>query len=320
MSLFQKFFLENPDFAASPAPVITLLFERAPKGLGIPQRLDEVFPVEAGDATVELEVEADWREDRSLLLRFTAGEHVVEAAGLVNPVPGPVADRCIWSGFWRPDIKELLASHQAHLMLRYTGEAIDTVEKFIFLYKIALVFYSEVLVGVLSEPAWVSHPANILPNLLSEEMLPVVREDPPLLYWTGFVEMEAAGENWWVSRGHHLFNLPDFVLHKELIEDPQAVQEVFHELFHFAYFQQQPLNPGNLVAINEDQAYEIVPLDESLKQLGGPGETHIVHPLTPEEAQEIIENEGLMEEADSGNGKNENSPGPEIDFSNFSNN
>lgn len=281
--------LRNPDgFALSEQPVITLLYDRLPVGYDWLNRLGVLNQIEALKESPEASVAQNWSAEKPLLANVTFDNlHAVEIAGLAGALPEAVQQRCIWSGGWRIDLKELMASHRGHIVLRYTGQAGDPIEQYLALYKLASVFPPSGLLGVVLEPAWASHPGELVFNLVEPEMLNVVRDSPPFLYWSGFIALEAESYTFLVSRGHHLFGLPDFAWVHQEAQDPQEVQHVFHDLLTYFLDQQIAPEAGHVVAVNEDHAYEFFAVEDSLSILRGAGETLIVHPLSAEEQLEL---------------------------------
>lgn len=288
MSLFQKFFLNQSQPVESELPILSLLYSRLPTGSDFLERLHTLANEGPEPFEPELSIESHWRDGQKPLLAEVAwGQHKVEVAGLFAPLPSIATERCIWPSYWRPDIKELMASHQHNIILRYAGTHPDPIERHVALYLLANIFPTESLVGVANEPAWTCHPAVVIPNIMNPEMLQVVRESPPLLYWTGFMALEAEGYLWYISRGHHLFGLPDFAFLAHDPGDALEVQNLFHEMFTYLYFNKKQVGPGDIVGIDEDHAYEVVEIEDDLQILRGVGTTYILHPLSPEEADSL---------------------------------
>ena len=90
MNLFQKFFLQQPDFAARELPALSLLYDSRPQldaGL-LEARLGELAGLEPLRGTPRLEVEADWTTGSLFLAALSFDDHRVEIAGFSAPMPG----------------------------------------------------------------------------------------------------------------------------------------------------------------------------------------------------------------------------------------
>jgi hypothetical protein len=128
-------------------------------------------------------------------------------------------------------------------------------------------------------------------------MIPVVRDSPPLLYWTGYLQMDLLDFRWAFSRGNYLFGVPDFVF---LLDDTEmdglAIQNLFHEVFTYTYFEQKPLRPGDILTIENGHSFEMVELEDELAELRGQGETFILHPVTDEEVELAMANQQMLQE------------------------
>jgi hypothetical protein len=120
-------------------------------------------------------------------------------------------------------------------------------------------------------------------------MLQVCRDSPPLLYWTGLVIFQVAEFQWYVSRGHHLFGQKDFAYMADEAAQPLDIQNLFHELFQYCYFEEKSLQAGDVIQIGDDHYYEFYELDKELEMLENMGETLIVHPLAREEYEQMLQ-------------------------------
>jgi len=263
MNLFQKFFLEQPDFAARTQPALNLLYSRKP-GLSLSDleaRLEELGGLEPLRTTPRLELEADWNESSVLLAALTFDDHRIEIAGFAAPMPAASVERCIMASNWSVDFKELLQSHMLYITLCYEGSVSDPIEQYVALYKTARLFMDENLLGVANEPAWTCHPINVLEQMTDPAFLPMLRQSPPLIYWTGFVKGMMNDEYWALTKGFHIFGVPDLVTDVSSQEDLQHWHDVFHEVFHYLYFEQSDVQAGDALQINEDDflLFEAIP-------------------------------------------------------------
>lgn len=259
------------------------MFARKPR-TALEDRLNLISAFEPVTTEPHLNVEQDWRSSESLLAELSFDNHLIEIAGFPSPLPAQAAERTILASNWAADVKELMNSHLLHVVLQYGGHHPDPIEQYIALYKVAALFDEEDLLGVANEPAWTAHPREMIQNILDPELLKVCRQSPPLIYWTGFVKaMLGEEERWTFTRGNHLFNVPDFAWLLEYGADPLHAHDVFHELFHYCYYENSDVQPGDAIQVDNDVYYAFYEADGPYETLKGEGRLLIVTPVSEAE-------------------------------------
>lgn len=292
MKLFKKFFLEKPSFTASQTPVIALLFNRRPN-INLQEAIGTISSFEPTRNRPKVIIEKDWSNDMMLLAEVNFDEHVVEIAGLQSPLPTSVMEQTIYCAPWTADLKELLQSHLMNVILCYNGSHEDPIEQYIALYKVAALFASDELIGVVNEPAWTCHPATGIYQILESKMLSISRQSPPLIFWSGFVRGQLMTENreefWAMSKGFHLFGVPDLLYQYDGSTDLWQISELFQELFHYFYFENADIQNGDAIQVGDNQYYLFTDLESILddqpeyESLKGIGETFIFEITTEDQ-------------------------------------
>jgi len=155
-----------------------------------------------------------------VLGRIQFDNHEIHIAGLGQPLSPEVVDRTILASQWQPQIKAAMRQHQSHLSLVYAGQSHDPIEKMIALYKVARAFRNENSLGIVNENAWTAHPVA---DTLSPEQITSYRENLPFALWMGYIKIFTDPEHfWWVTKGHHLFDVPDLAYFVHPGEDENA--------------------------------------------------------------------------------------------------
>lgn len=287
MQLFRKFFLNQPALVQSVVPVLNLLYRQLPRFAILPHLRQAGW----ADGSYVLDIEKDWTTDELLLAKLSFGEHAVELAGLPTPLPRISLERTVMHAHWANELKAQAIGHQANLILSYAGASRDAIAQYQALYHVAQLFAAG-CVGVVNEPAWNYHPAQLIVKLNEPELIAVARESPPLIFWTGFMKLDADGALWYLTRGNHLFGVPDFALHHTLHEVAVNVQELFADCFHYYYFENKDLQPGDVVQIEGKGIYEFMDGKDLLELFGGMGDILVVRPTTADEMQQLADAEG----------------------------
>lgn len=287
MDLFKKFFLEQQDYAQSEKPVLSLLL-RKPLPLdaaGIAGRLTAIEPLPAAPVVTIQEAS----NTAGPFAEIVFGSHVVHYAAMPGPVPASVVQRCILPTAWTQEVKDQLQLHLRHSILLYSGQHTDPVEQYLALYKVAAALDSGEVLGLVNEPAWTSHPAEIVHSIMNPEMLQVCRESPPLLYWTGFVQGKLEENFWLISRGYHIFGLPDLAWHITEEMDLMKVHDLFHEVFYYAYFEKADIAAGDVLNLDDENFYLFDQLPDGAMALEGVRGSLQIIPLPPDQVEALME-------------------------------
>jgi hypothetical protein len=187
---------------------------------------------------------------------------------------------------WDASFKELLSSHLNTLILSYQGTHPDPIEQYLALCKTAACLHTPELLGVVNEPAWTCFPGDFPVQLMQPQWLSQARISPPLALWTGFVRILIHDEEWMVTRGNHFFGLPDFAMRRygdESAQDPAFVHDLFHEFFHYFYYEKKQAEHGDGINIDDRNFYVFLQPEDTARHLKGMGELFVVEAMNPEE-------------------------------------
>jgi hypothetical protein len=205
------------------------------------------------------------------------GDHRVLFAGQPIPLPGAIMDRTVHVSPWQPQIKAAMRQHQSHLSLVYSGNHPDPVEQMMALYRVAHAFQNEDLLGLVNEQAWTAHPPA---DFLTPEHIASYRQEIPFILWVGYVKFYLDPARYWlVTKGHHLFDVPDLAALLESADQESAMIERLIAIFYYLYDQDVLAVAGDtleLQSAGEHLQFSEVP--EELDVLMGPSGTLVVAP------------------------------------------
>jgi len=263
---------QTPD---SPLPALHLIYA----GPAFPAPDQGIFASRLQSLTgqVPSKATADWQirsSDKCLGdLRF--GSHHVQVAGLANSLPPEVIDRTINVSPWQVQIKAGMRQHQSHLSLVYRSGSPDPVERMVALYQAAHTLKSENLLGLVNEPAWTAHPTA---DFLSPEKIEGYRMNLPFILWFGYVRIFVDKQRYWlVTKGHHLFDVPDLAYDVESEEEEQSVIDHFINLFYYLYEQDVVVQPGDTLEIGKSgETLQFSEVTDFTETLLGPAGTLVI--------------------------------------------
>jgi hypothetical protein len=206
-------------------------------------------------------------------LSFTT--HQIQISGLATPLPPTVIDRTVNVSLWQPQIKAGMRRHQSHLSLVYNGQSRDPVEKMIALYQTAYGFRDENLLGIVNEPAWTAHPTA---GFLSIDKIEEFCQEIPFILWFGYVRIFVDKQRYWlVTKGHHLFDVPDLACFLESGEEEERVINTFINLFYYLFEQDVVARPGDTLEIgNSGVVMQFSEVTEYEETLLGPAGTLVI--------------------------------------------
>jgi hypothetical protein len=119
----------------------------------------------------------------------------------------------------------------------------------ITLYQAAHGFVNEDLLGILNENAWTAHPPA---HYLSPEVINSYREDIPFNLWMGYVKFYVNEKDYWlISKGHHIFDVPDLAYFIQSEENPDQVINQFINIFYYIYEQDVEVRAGDTLEISQ---------------------------------------------------------------------
>jgi hypothetical protein len=219
---------------------------------------------------------------QNLLGKIQWGQHHVQISSLPNPLPSAIMDRTIHTSPWQPQVKMALRQHQSHLSLVYLGQHHDPVEKMIALYQVASSLASENLLGVVNEPAWTAHPAA---DFLTPDAIAHYRQEIPFSLWIGYVRFFIDEAQYWlVTRGHHIFDVPDLAFFFQGGENEDEILQQFMNIFFYIYEQDADVVPGDTFAISgSDAQMQFSEVTEYPELLLGPIGTLVIRNVDAEE-------------------------------------
>ncbi len=224
----------------------------------------------------------DYQGAQRCLGQVTIGQHIIRVAGLANPLPKEIIDCTIHPSLWGAQIKAAMRQHQSQLSLVYAGKHHDPVEQMIALYKIAFAFANEDLLGILNQNAWTAHPPA---DYLSPNKIISYRREIPFKLWVGYVTFFIDEENYWlVTKGHHIFDVPDFAYHVCYDDNIDHIINQFINIFYYIYEQDAVVTAGDTLEISKrDQYLKFSEVPERADFLMGPAGTLVIEKIRPED-------------------------------------
>lgn len=262
-------------------PSITLCFKNLPKiqKNQIIQTLQQIEPFN-GDIQFYIEEDANGLTFQGNL-EFE--NHKIQFLGNSARLSDAIIESCVHTAHWQEHFKNKILTSQATISLVYAGNSTDPVENYIALYKVAACFYGDDLLGVINEPAWTYHPAEILPKIIFNNMVNLCRNSPPFLFWTGFIKTSLdltspfshTVNNCFFTKGHHVFGIPDLAFYSSNA-DPMKIKKIFNDIIEYAWFENKNLEPGDFVGFDNHEVYELVEPDEKIEFLESPTKTLVL--------------------------------------------
>jgi len=264
------------------SPFIHLIYAQPafqlPKLPDIQQRIAVV----SGLAAAKIRIELPDHPFGHFSGNITYDEHKVLVSGLLTPLPQPIIDRTIHLSHWPAQIRAAMRHHQSHLSLIYTGKVYDPVRQMSALYTVAHALADENLLGIVNEQAWTAHPPA---DFLLPEKIRSYQTDLPFLIWVGYIKFFLDKQNYWfVTKGHHIFDIPDLATFIGNSQDTAEVMDQFITIFHYLYNKDVTLTAGDTMEIQpSDQILRFTEVTEYPEFLMGPSGTLVVEPITPDQ-------------------------------------
>lgn len=276
---------ELPQSPDSFTPILHLIYASPkfpiPDTAKISSRLREFSSLKDHEITLNWQI----RSPDKCLGALHFGDHHIQVGGLSAPLPAEVVDRTINVSLWQAQIKAGMRQHQSHLSLVYQGESRDPIDRMIALYQAAHAFKNENLLGVVNEPAWTAHPTA---DFLSIEKIEGFRREIPFILWFGYVRIFLDKQRYWlVTKGHHLFDVPDLACFIESSETEEGVITHFINLFYYLFEQDVVVAPGDTVKIGETgETMQFKEVTEFSETLLGPSGTLVIEKLGQERPED----------------------------------
>lgn len=201
--------------------------------------------------------------------------HNIRLFGVDGPVPEAVLDCTVEPSHWSPEMKERARRHRHHVLCQYRGGSKDPVEQYLALFRVALGACEDGLVSVLNEEACNFTPPDVVAYFGNPESVSACRASIPPFVWTSVLKcFRPDGACWFVTKGHHVFGVPDFALLGES-EFADDVAGFMHDLFLYAYRTKATMEPGQTLEWGGERC-RFGPVTEYAEYLEGPAGTLVV--------------------------------------------
>lgn len=208
--------------------------------------------------------------------------HVVRIAGFDVPAPESALGRTLDIGGLKPEMREGMHNHKAHLLLFHEAGGPSPVERVFALYKLAAVMGADALLGVAFEQAWACVPASMVLDMRKPGQMEYYRKLVPLVMFCGFVPVRSDDGDWYVTRGGHLYGVPDFVMSAQGEKAMDALL-VFHNVFLYV-LQDRMVAAGHTMQFGEEVFLRFEGLPEGCPpELHGKGVTLLIKRISRDE-------------------------------------
>jgi hypothetical protein len=275
MTVTPQIFLQN-------IPFIHLMYATpelpTPSAASIAEKIRQVEPLDPPDVIIHWEKQ----EAQRCLGQIQFGNHEIRVAGLAQPLPLETLNRTIHPSGWQAQIKAAMRQHQAHISLVYTGAHHDPIERMLALYKTAYAFSHENLLGIANENAWTAHP---ILDYLKPQNIRSYRDQLPFNLWIGNVRYYVDQDSYWLmTRGHHIFDVPDLAYFIAPGEQEEEVLTAFINIFYYIYEQDRVVTGGDTLSIQgTGQTMRFSEVQELEDLLMSPTGTLVVEKINPDE-------------------------------------
>ena len=275
------------DLILSYAPTLHLIYSTP--DFPLPDQLTLTRRLQASSKeTPPKTVQVNWQirnNERALGDIQFFGSHQVHLAGLANPLPPEVLDQTIHTSLWQPQIKASMRQHLSHLSLVYTGAESEPIEKMVALYQTAHAFENENLLGVVNPQAWTAHPPA---DFLSPKKIDSYRHQIPFILWMGYVKFFIDKQHYWlVSKGHHIFDVPDLAYFIQPGETSGDIINLFINIFYYIFEQDITVTAGDSLTIGEGGTrMRFSEVSEYPELLLGPSGTLVIEKITSQSARD----------------------------------
>jgi hypothetical protein len=270
---------ENQSHPTSRLPALHMIYASA----GLPLSNKETLRISysTGDPGFET-LSPTWtrRDAHSCLGQVAFEQHNLQIAGLSVPLPRDLIDQTVMVSPWPAQTKAAMRQHQSFIQLTYTGTHPDPAEQMIALYSLAAAFESEDLLGIVNANAWTAHPPA---DFLSPERIAQYRLKIPFNLWFGYVRFYIDDQSYWlVTKGHHIFDVPDLAYFVLPGENPEGVINLLINVFYYLYEQDTVVAAGDTLEISGlGQTLHFSEVTELSDVLMGPAGTLVLEKDAP---------------------------------------
>lgn len=215
------------------------------------------------------------QDSQKFLGKVSYEHHRLHIAGLAMPLPQDVIDRSVMVSPWQAQIKAAMRQHRSQVSLVYAGGDPDPIEKMMALYTLAGAFDNEDLLGIVNINAWTAHPPA---DFLMPDIIPQYRQQIPFNLWFGYVRFYVDDHTFWLAtKGHHIFDVPDLAAFVGPGDDPNALVNLFVNIFYYLYEQDVVVTAGDTLEISgSGQLLRLSEVTELTDQLMGPSGTLVI--------------------------------------------
>lgn len=221
------------------------------------------------------------QQDSQKFLGEVAYEHHrLHIAGLSMPLPQDVIDRTVMVSPWQAQIKAAMRHHRSQISLVYAGSEPNPVEQMTALYTLAGALENEDLLGIVNINAWTAHPPA---DFLSPDSIAQYRQHIPFNLWFGYVRFYIDDYSYWLTtKGHHIFDVPDLAAFVGPGDDPNALVNLFINVFYYLYEQDVVVTAGDTLEISgSGQQLRFSEVTEFTDILIGPSGTLVIEKSDP---------------------------------------
>jgi hypothetical protein len=178
----------------------------------------------------------------------------LRVVALGAPLPKQLVDQCLPVAHLRPEQKEELASHTAHVLIVHEGEQPPGVDGLLALYQTAWALHDDTTVGVMNPVTWMCLTTDMLGETMKPDFVEAVRKSPAesLALWLGFVKLfKPDGTTWLVTRGGSLVDLPDLAWLAQDLDETDGVFSMFASILDYVFSGGTRLAPGHTIDFAE---------------------------------------------------------------------
>ena len=229
-------------------------------------------PINGQDAVI---IEWAQQDSQRCLGKVRLGEHILLIDGMTSPLPQEVTDQTILVSPWGAQTKAAMRQNRAHLSLVYEGGHPNPIERMVVLYGLASAFENEDLLGIVNINAWTAHPPA---DFLSPHRISHYRQEIPFNLWFGYVRFYTDDQSYWlVTKGHHIFDVPDLACFVKPDQDEEAVINLFINVFYYLYEEDVVAVPGDTLEMRgSGQKLRFSEITELTDVLLGPSGTLVI--------------------------------------------
>jgi hypothetical protein len=188
-------------------------------------------------------------------------------------LPAPVLEFTLTPSHFPPETKAPIANHRAHIVAIYSGDVSDPTEQYLALFCLARAFKDQGLLGILNEAAMNALPAKAVIDYTEPDVIATCRGYFPPYVFSNLVQFfRPDGKVWLVSKGHHVFGVPDFAFLAAEMGHMDSVTNLFGGLFDYVHKKKAVFRAGETAKFGK-MTVKFSRVTEYKDYIEGPGET-----------------------------------------------